>query len=98
MKSCQALPHLKLKSIIDELIPMMAVPLLRSLIYYINIDDPIMVKVYAMSVLPLFSACAPSTYYELKTELIDHSVIEIQKDYLLSKIESMYSCLGKFMC
>jgi len=89
--------HLKLKSIIDELIPIMAVPLLRSLIYYINIDDPIMVKVYAMSVLPLFSACAPSTYYELKTELIDHSVIEIQKEYLLSKIESMYSCLGKFV-
>ena len=86
--------HLKLKSIIDELIPMMAVPLLRSLIYYVSIDDPIMVKVYATAVLPLFSACAPATYYELKDELIDHSVIEIQKEYIYSKIQSMYSCLG----
>jgi hypothetical protein len=86
--------HLKLKDIIDELIPWMAVPLLRSLLYYISIDDQKRVKVYATAVLPLFSACAPSTYRELKDELIDHDVIEIQKSYLYSKIKSLYSCLG----
>ena len=87
--------HLQLKEVVDELIPLMAVPLLRCLLYYISIDDPILVKVYAVAFLPLFSACAPSVYNELKSELIDNNVIEIQKKYIYSKIQSMYNCLGK---
>lgn len=87
--------HLKLRGIINELIPMMAVPLLRSLLYYLSEEDSAMVKVYATAVLPLFSACSPATYYELKDELIDHNSIEIQKEYIYSRIESLYSCLGK---
>lgn len=87
--------HLQLKEIVDELIPLMAVPLIRCLIYYLSVDNPAMVKVYATAVLPLFSACAPATYYELKDELIDHSVSQFQKEYIYSKIQSMYSCLGK---
>ena len=86
---------MKLKGVIDELIPLMAVPLLRNLLHNLSIDDPVMVKVYAVAVLPLFSACSPSTYLELKDMLIDHDVIEIQKEYIYSKIQSMYSCLGK---
>jgi len=86
--------HLKLKGVIDELIPLMAVPLLRHLLHHLSIDNPVMVKVYAVAVLPLFSACSPSTYLELKDMLIDHDVIEIQKEYIYSKIQSMYSCLG----
>jgi hypothetical protein len=53
-----------------------------------------MVKVYATAVLPLFSVCHPSTYRELKNDLIDHDPYEIQKEYIYSKITSMYSCLG----
>lgn len=87
--------HLQLKGIVDEVIPLMAVPLLRNLLYYIRVDDPVLVKVYAVAVLPLFSACAPSTYNELKDELIDHDVMEMNKSYIYSKIQSMYSCLGE---
>ena len=87
--------HLKLKGIIDEIIPLMAVPLLRGLFYYMDNDDPVMVKVLAIAVLPMFSACAPATYYELKDELIDHDIGFIQKDFIYSKIQSLYSCLGK---
>lgn len=93
--------HLKLQGIIDELIPMMAVPLLRALIYYLSIDDSILVKVYATAVLPLFSACSPATYSELKDEFIDRSEIHLfqdSKSLFYSKIQSMYSCLGKFAC
>lgn len=86
---------MKLRGIVDELIPLMAVPLLRALIYHLSKDDPAMVKVYATAVLPLFSACSPSTYAELKDLLIDHDIIEIQKEFIFSKIQSMYSCLGK---
>lgn len=86
---------MKLKEVVDELIPLMAVPLLRCLLYYISIDDPVLVKVYSVAVLPLFSACAPSVYNELKDVLIDHDVIDIQKSYIYSKIQSMYSCLGE---
>ena len=86
--------HLKLKGVVDELIPLMAVPLLRSLLYYLSQDDILMVKVYATAVLPLFSVCHPSTYRELKNDLIDHDPYEIQKEYIYSKITSMYSCLG----
>jgi len=86
--------HLKLKGIIDELIPLMAVPLLRNLLYNLSTDNPVMVKIFATAVLPLFSACSPSTYHELKDLLIDHDVIEMQKEYIFSKIQSLYSCLG----
>lgn len=88
--------HLKLKEYVDELMPLMAIPLIRNLLYYLNTDNPAMVQVYAVAVLPLFSACSPSTYKELKTMLIDHIMLEvIQKEYVYSKIQSLYSCLGK---
>jgi hypothetical protein len=92
--------HLKLKGIIDELIPLMAVPLLRCLLYHLSKNELTMVKVYATAVLPLFSACASSTYRELKSLLIDDiptdpSSVDIKKDYVVSRIQSMYSCLGK---
>lgn len=96
-KSCSTSPdsHLKLRIIIDELIPLMAVPLLRSLFYYLSIGDTVKIKLYALSVLPLFSACSSSTYSELKNDLIDNDMIEIPKEYIYSKIESLYICLGK---
>lgn len=78
----------------DELVTLMAVPLLRCLLYYMSTNEPVMVKVYAVAVLPLFSVCAPSVYNELKDELIDHDGLGIQKNYLYSKIQTMYSCLG----
>ena len=86
--------HLSMREIVNELIPIMAVPLLRSLFYYISVEDSLMVKVYSVAVLPLFSACASSTYLELKSELIDNDIYEFEKAYLYSKIESMFSCLG----
>ncbi len=99
--------HLKLKGIVDELIPLMAVPLLRCLLYHLSKNELTMVKVYATAVLPLFSACASATYRELKSLLIDGtpfvdypypsdlSSVKIKKDYVISQIQSMYSCLGK---
>jgi hypothetical protein len=74
----------------------MAVPLLRNLLFHLSTDDPVMVQVYAVAVLPLFSACSRSTFLELKSMLIDHVMLEVnQKEYIYSKIQSMYSCLGK---
>ena len=88
--------HLKLKGLTDKLISLMAVPLLRNLLFHLSTDDPVMVQVYAVAVLPLFSACSRSTYLELKSMLIDHVMLEVnQKEYIYSKIQSMYSCLGK---
>lgn len=86
--------HLELRSIVGNLIPMMAVPLLRCLYYYLSIGDAERVKLYAISVLPLFSHCSPSSYLELKNDLIDHDVNEVDKEYIFFKIRSMYDCLG----
>jgi hypothetical protein len=89
---------LKLKGIVDELIPLMAVPLLRCLLYHLSKNELTLVKVYATAVLPLFSACASATYRELKSLLIDPSdlsLVSIKKDYVVSQIQSMYSYLGK---
>lgn len=88
--------HLTLKTFIDELIPLMVVPLIRCLLYYLHEDNFAMVKVYATAALPLFSACAPSTYNELKDELINHDAIGFNKQDIYSKIQRLYSCLGKF--
>jgi hypothetical protein len=92
--------HLKLKGIIDEIIPLMAVPLLRCLIHYLNENELIMVKVFAAAVLPLFSACSSATYQELKTLLIDNvpfvsdSSVQISRKDVISKLRSMYNCIG----
>lgn len=93
--------HLTLKGIIDEIIPLMAVPLLRCLIHYLNENELIMVKVFATAVLPLFSACSSSTYNELKSLLIDHipyisdsSSVYISRKDVISQLQSMYNCLG----
>ncbi len=88
--------HLTLMSFIDELIPLMVIPLLRCLLYYLHENDLVLVRVYATAALPLFSACSPATYHELKDQLIDHDAIGVNKEFIYSKIQSLYSCLGKF--
>jgi hypothetical protein len=87
--------HVTLMSFIDELIPLMVVPLLRCLLYYLNENDLVLTRVYATAALPLFSACSPSTYNELKDQLINHDALGVNKGYIYTKIQSMYSCLGK---
>jgi hypothetical protein len=71
--------------------------LLRCLLYHLSKNELTLVKVYATAVLPLFSACASATYRELKSLLIDPSDLSLvsKTDYVVSKIQSMYSCLGK---
>lgn len=86
--------HLELRKIVTELIPMMAIPLLRCLYYYLSTGDNERVKLYAVSVLPLFSHCSPSTFLELKNDLIDHDIDELDKEYIFSRIQSLYDCLG----
>jgi hypothetical protein len=99
--SSNGISHLKLRGLIAELIPLMAVPLLRCLLYHLSNNEFIMVKVYATAVLPLFSACASSTYRELKNLLIDDipvaldPSVSVKKDYVVAQIQSMYGCLGK---
>jgi hypothetical protein len=87
--------HIKLRSIVDEMISCMTVPLLRGLFYYLSVRDDIKTKLYAASVLPLFSICSKSTYMELKEDLIDSDVIDVSNDYVFSRIRSMYNCLGE---
>lgn len=86
--------HLKLRSIIDEIIPLMAVPLLRALLHAMKQDDAERVKLYAIAVLPLFAKCNPSTYSELKSDLIDNTLLSTEKNYVYSRIVSLYDCLG----
>eukprot|EP00804_Cyclotella_cryptica_P018112 CCRYP_005898-RB/>CCRYP_005898-RB protein AED:0.02 eAED:0.02 QI:1433/1/1/1/0.93/0.88/17/82/2547 len=95
-KSCSTSPtsHSELRNIIEELVPLMAVPLLRGLFYYLSIRDSTKTKLYALSVLPLFSTCSKSTFLELKSDLIDSYVVDVEKDYVFSRIQSMYDCLG----
>ena len=85
--------HLKLRSIIDEIIPLMAIPLIRSLLHAIKQDDTERVKLYAIAVLPLFAKCNPSTYLELKNDLIDNTLLSTEKNYVYSRIMSLYECL-----
>ena len=86
--------HLKLRSIIDEIVPIMAVPLLRSLLRAMQRDDTERVRMYAIAVLPLFAKCNPSTYLELKNDLIDNTLLSTQKNYVYSRIISLYDCMG----
>jgi hypothetical protein len=97
-QSCSASPlsHLKLKGIVDELITLMVVPLLQGLFYYLSIRDAVKTKVFALSVLPLFSTCSNSAYMELKGDLIDGDTTDVNKERVFSRIQSMYDCLGKF--
>jgi hypothetical protein len=96
-QSCSASPlsHMKLKEIVDELTTLMVVPLLRGLFYYLSIRDATKTKVFATSVLPLFSTCSNSAYMELKGDLIDGDTNDVKKERVFSRIQSMYDCLGE---
>lgn len=87
--------HVTLLNFIDELIPLMVVPLLRCLLFYLHENDLVLARVYATAALPLFSACSPSTYNELKDQLINHDAIGVNKESMYYKIQSLYSCLGE---
>lgn len=95
--SCSASPtsHVKMRNIVDELVPLLAVPLLRALFYYVSTREAAKIKAYAVSVLPLFSTCSKSIFLELKGDLIDGDPFFVDKDRVFSRIQSMYDCLGE---
>ena len=51
-------------------------------------------KLYAIAVLPLFAKCNPSTYLEFKNDLIDNTLLSTEKNYVYSRIITLYDCLG----
>lgn len=93
--STSSTAHLKLRSLVDELIPLLSVPLLRGLFYYLSVRDAVQIKMYALSVLPFFSTCSESIFMELKGDLIDGDATGINNEYVFKQIRSMYDCLGR---
>lgn len=78
----------------NKMISIMTIPLVQSFIHSIETQDSLRAELHGVSVLPQISACSPSEYQYF----LDTVVLEIydpaDKEELLQRLQSMYSCLG----
>ena len=87
-------PYLQLSRTLNEIISLMAVPLIQGLIHNLRSNDRSRVKLYAHAVVPLAAACSPGAFNYLKEKLLGmtYNVVEIEN--IISSIRSIYPCLG----
>lgn len=85
--------HVKLKHIADELVSVMAIPLLQSLIHNMYLNNQAKVKLYATSIVPLLAGCNPKTYEKLRELLIDNDYKEVLFNAVMELLQSTYPCL-----
>lgn len=84
-----------LRTIFNDLIGQMTVPLIQSLIHnLVEENQRQRVNIYAHAVVPLLASCQSDTFGYLKDKLILSSYARSDVGDIISKIQSTYSCLG----
>ena len=86
--------YIRLRHVVNRLVPQMAVPLIQGLIHNLRLNDFARVKIYASAVVPLFAGCSPSTHSVLKDKLIDMTYNVVEVEDIVTLLGSAYSCLG----
>jgi len=82
-----------LRSVIIQSISQMTIPLIQHLIANLKQGDRLRVKIYAHAIVPLFVGCRSSTFYYLKSKLLEDSYSADDVEEIISKIEDVYECL-----
>ena len=95
-EACSESPssYLPVAQIVNNILSLMAVPLIQNLIHALHLDDKARVKIYAHSVVPLVAGCGNGPFEYLKEKLLTASYETIEIDEIIGTIRSMYPCLG----
>lgn len=92
--SDSASSYLHLSRIANTILSLMAIPLIQNLIHSLREDDKPRVKLFAHAVVPLAASCGPGPYEYLKSKLMIVSYKAGEVEDIISKIRSLYPCLG----
>jgi hypothetical protein len=86
--------YTRLRRIVNQIIPQMAVPLIQGLILNLRANDRERVKIYSHAFLPLVAGCSPSLYEALKGKLLNMSYNVVDAESIIDLIRKSYQCLG----
>lgn len=92
--SDSASSYQNLSRIANTILSLMAIPLIQNLIHSLREDDRPRVKLYAHAVVPLAASCGPGPFEYLKGKVLNVSYNAGEVEEIVSKIRSLYPCLG----
>ena len=78
----------------NEMVSQMMIPLVQMLILSMKERDYHRIQIYAIAIVPQISACKPSIYRYLKSELIQQTYKSSSFDKILEELQNSFSCLG----
>jgi hypothetical protein len=88
------LSYLHIARIANNILSLMAVPLIQNLIHALRLDDRARVRLYAYAVVPLVAGCGIGPFDYMKEKLLATSYDSREVDEIVDAIRSIYPCLG----
>jgi hypothetical protein len=87
--------YIRLRGIVNRLIPQMAIPLIQGLIISLRANDRERMKIYSHAFVPLVAGCSLSLFDSLKEKLLlntNFNVVDVEP--IIDLIRQSYDCLG----
>lgn len=86
--------YTKLRRIVNQIIPQMAIPLIQGLILNLRSNDRERVEVFSHAYVPLIAGCSPSLFASLEEKLLmmKYNVVDVEE--IVDLIRKSYPCLG----
>lgn len=86
--------YLHLTRMTNDILSLMAVPLIQSLIHALREDDTARVQLFAQAVVPLTAGCGPGPFEYLKEKLLTSFNGAVEVEDIINAIRETYPCLG----
>jgi hypothetical protein len=86
--------YARLRRIVNQIIPQMAIPLIQGLILHLRSNDRERVNIFSHAYVPLIAGCNPRLFDSLKEKLLlmKYNVVHVEQIVVL--IRMSYPCLG----
>lgn len=85
--------YLDFRNTVDDTIGLMTIPLVQNLIHYMEEQKPQKLELYALALVPLIGSCDEAAYEFFLNELVLSNYKAERFDAIVSRLQSMYSCL-----
>jgi Low iron-inducible periplasmic protein len=86
--------YTRLRRIVNQIIPQMAIPLIQGLILSLRSNDRERVKIFSHAYVPLVAGCSPSLFESLKEKLLSMNYNVVDVEEIIDLIRKSYPCLG----
>ena len=83
----------KFRSLVNQIISQMTVPLVQNLIHYMAENKPKKIELYALAITPQIAACDQKAYYYLLEKLVLNTFNQNDFNEIVSRLQSLYPCL-----